>query len=88
MVQTRATEDAMLDIPEGSAGHGCSCRMRHTVEWSGVPTAPPAVGMNMSYSNFLATHPLIFSGATDPLDADDWLRTTESKFSMLHCTEY
>jgi hypothetical protein len=33
--------------------------------------------MNTSYSNFLATHPLIFSGAKDPLDADDWLRTTE-----------
>jgi hypothetical protein len=38
MVQTRATEDAMLDIPEGSAGHGCSCRMRHTVEWSAHST--------------------------------------------------
>jgi hypothetical protein len=33
----------------------------------------------MSYSDFLATH---------PLEADDWLYTTESKFSLLHCTEY
>jgi hypothetical protein len=24
----------------------------------------------------------------DLLEADDWLRTTESKFSLLHCTEY
>jgi hypothetical protein len=44
--------------------------------------------MNMSYSDFLATHPLIFSRAKDVLEADDWLCTTESKFGLLHCTEY
>jgi hypothetical protein len=43
--------------------------------------------MNTSYSDFLATHPLVFLGARDPLDAEDWLRTTESKFGLLHCTE-
>jgi hypothetical protein len=36
----------------------------------------------------LATHPSIFSRAKDPLEADDWLYATESKFSLLHCTEY
>jgi hypothetical protein len=44
--------------------------------------------MNTSYSEFLATHPPLFSGGKDPLEADDWLHTTESKFSLLHCTEY
>jgi hypothetical protein len=44
--------------------------------------------MNTSYSEFLATHPPLFSRGKDPLEADDWLRTTESKFSLLHCTEY
>jgi hypothetical protein len=44
--------------------------------------------MNTSYIDFLATHPPIFSRAKDPLDADDWLCTTESKFGLLHCTEY
>jgi hypothetical protein len=44
--------------------------------------------MNTSYSDFLATHSLVFVGAKDPLDADDWLRTTESKFGLLHSTEY
>jgi hypothetical protein len=39
-----------------------------------------------SYSNFLATHPPVFSYATNPLEADSWLRTIESKFSLLHCT--
>jgi hypothetical protein len=41
-----------------------------------------------SYSDFLATHPLIFADATDPLEADNWLHTTKSKFELLHCTKY
>jgi hypothetical protein len=41
-----------------------------------------------SYSDFLITHPPIFADVTDPLEVDSWLRTTESKFGLLHCTEY
>jgi hypothetical protein len=41
-----------------------------------------------SYSDFLATHPLVFADAIAPLEADSWRRTTESKFGLLHCTEY
>jgi hypothetical protein len=44
--------------------------------------------MNTSYYDFLATHPLILFGAKDPLDADDWLRTTKSKFGLLYYIEY
>jgi hypothetical protein len=40
------------------------------------------------YSDFLATHQPIFDDATDPLEADSWLRTIESKIRLLHCTEY
>jgi hypothetical protein len=39
-------------------------------------------------SYFLATHPPVFADVTDPLEADNWLHTTESKFGLLHCTEY
>jgi hypothetical protein len=39
-----------------------------------------------SYSDFLSTHPPVFADATDPLDADSWLHTTESMFGLLHCT--
>jgi hypothetical protein len=42
----------------------------------------------MSYLEFLATHMPLFSGGKYPLEADNWLRTSESKFSLLHCTEY
>jgi hypothetical protein len=41
-----------------------------------------------SYSDFLATHPPIFADAIDPLEADNWLHTTESKIGQLHYTEY
>jgi hypothetical protein len=44
--------------------------------------------MNTSYSEFLETHPPLFSGGKDPLEADHWLCITESKFSLLNCTEY
>jgi hypothetical protein len=44
--------------------------------------------MNTSYSVFLSTHLPLFSRAKDPLEADDWLHTAESKFGLLHCTEY
>jgi hypothetical protein len=44
--------------------------------------------MNTSYSEFLVTHPSLFSRGKDPLEADDWLSNTESKFSLFHCTEY
>jgi hypothetical protein len=52
------------------------------------PQHPRHQDMNMSYSEFLATHPPLFSGGKDPLEADDSLCTTESKFSLLHCIEY
>ncbi|WVZ89415.1 hypothetical protein U9M48_035827 [Paspalum notatum var. saurae] len=37
----------------------------------------------ISYTEFAALQPPIFTSATDPLDADDWLRIIESKFSLL-----
>jgi hypothetical protein len=40
------------------------------------------------YLNFLTTHPPVFADATNPLEEDSWLHTTESKFGLLHCTEY
>jgi hypothetical protein len=41
-----------------------------------------------SFLDFLATHLPISTDATDPLEADSWLHTMESKFRLLHCTEY
>jgi hypothetical protein len=52
------------------------------------PQHPRYQDMNTSYSEFLATHPPLFSGGKDSLEADDWLCTTESKFSLFPRIEY
>jgi hypothetical protein len=110
-----ASEDSILDILEGSVGHG-----RGQVPRGGAPPPTPVsleqlLGTqnelmrrlienderhgtdrqqprhqerDSSYSDFLATHPPVFVDATDPLEANSWLRITESKFELLHCTEY
>ena len=36
-----------------------------------------------SYQDFLSTQPSLFTKADEPLDADAWIRTIESKFSLL-----
>jgi hypothetical protein len=41
-----------------------------------------------SYFNFLATQPPEFTETTDPLEANHWLHVTESKFKLLHCSEF
>jgi hypothetical protein len=40
-----------------------------------------------SYVEFLATHPPTFTEASEPLEANHWLHTIESKFDLLNCTE-
>ena len=37
--------------------------------------------------DFTDTRPPVFSKADEPLEADDWLRTIEQKFELIHCTE-
>jgi hypothetical protein len=121
MVRTRAAEDAVLDILEGSVDRGHSRgQVPHTDPPAPPPQAPVSIedllatqnefmrvlmpneancgeellqhprqqDRNSSFSDFLATHPLVFLGARDPLDVDNWLHTIESKFGLLHCTEY
>jgi hypothetical protein len=44
--------------------------------------------MDSSYTDFLATHPPTFTEVPDPLEADNWLHIIESKFGLLHCTEF
>ena len=42
-----------------------------------------------SYQDFLSTQPPLFTKADEPLDVDAWIRTIESKFSLLSvpCSE-
>jgi hypothetical protein len=40
-----------------------------------------------SYVEFQATHPPTFTEASEPLEADHWLHTVESKFDLLNSIE-
>jgi hypothetical protein len=115
MVHTRTSEDAILDIPEGSVGRG-----RGQVPCGSAPPRPPVSleqllatqndlmrrlvenderrgaerqqprhqERDSSYSDFLATHLPVFADVTGPMEVDSWLHTTDSKFGLLHFTEY
>jgi hypothetical protein len=75
--QLLATQnDLMRRLIENDEHHGAECQQPRHQE------------RDSSYSDFLATHLPVFADATDPLEVDSWLRTTESKFGLLHCTEY
>jgi hypothetical protein len=75
--QLLATQnDLMRRLVENDEHHGGEC-------WQ-----PRHQERDSSYSDFLATHPLVFADATDPLEVDSWIRTTESKFGLLYCIEY
>ncbi len=102
MVHTRTSEDPILDIPEGSVGRGRGQvplggapppppvsleQLLENDERRGAERQQPwHQERDSSYSDFLATHPPVFADVIDPLEADSWLRTTESKFLLLHCT--
>jgi hypothetical protein len=52
---------------------------------NGARNAPaPAL---TTYSDFVATHPPLFTETGEPLEADYWLWVMESKFGLLRCTE-
>jgi hypothetical protein len=76
--QLLATQNELMTLLiQNETRHGAE-RLQH----------PQHQDMDTSYSEFLATHPPLFSGGKDPLEADDWLCTTDSKFDLLYCTEY
>ena len=39
------------------------------------------------HGEFLKGHPLMFSHATDPLEADDWLRAVEKQLNIAQCDD-
>jgi hypothetical protein len=49
------------------------------------PAAPPAPVDK--HKEFMSRHPPTHSHSTDPLDADDWLKTVTKKLEMTQCTD-
>jgi hypothetical protein len=40
-----------------------------------------------TYRDFLKTQPPVFHKAEEPLEAEDWIRTMEQKFSLIRCSD-
>jgi hypothetical protein len=55
--------------------------------WDGTMVGNARDQARSSYVEFLATQPRTFTEASEPLEANHWLRTIESKFNLLNCTE-
>jgi hypothetical protein len=52
---------------------------------NGARNAPAPA--SITYGDFTATHPSIFTEAGEPLEADHWLQVIETKFGLLHYTK-
>jgi hypothetical protein len=75
--QLLATQnDLMMRLVENDEHHGAERQQPRHQE------------RDSSDSDFLATHLSVFADATDPLEADSWFHSTESKIGLLHYIEY
>ena len=66
-----------------------NARMLQALTQRGIPDphSRPDPAANNTYADFLKTRPLVFLKAKEPLEAIDWIRTIEQKFSLIHCSD-
>jgi hypothetical protein len=48
---------------------------------------PPPVHVRDKHGEFMKGRPPVFTHSTDPLDADDWLRTVEKQLDITQCND-
>ena len=48
---------------------------------------PPPVHVRDKRAEFMKGHPTVFTRATDPLEADDWLRAVEKQLDIAQCND-
>jgi hypothetical protein len=51
------------------------------------PPPPPSPQPRDKHKEFMSHHPPIYSHSSDPLDADDWLKTVTKKLEIFQCTD-
>ena len=78
--QAPTIDDTLAALVNVSVGNA---RMIQTLVQHGI-LDPEA---DHTYRDFLKTHPPVFHKAEEPLEAEDWIRTTEQKFGLLHCND-
>lgn len=52
------------------------------------PQAPAPPPLRASIAEFMRLRPPTFSSSTEPMEADDWLRTVSRKLDMVQCTDH
>jgi hypothetical protein len=48
---------------------------------------PPPAHVRDKRAEFMKGYPLVFTHATDPLEADDWLRAMEKQLNIAQCND-
>jgi hypothetical protein len=51
------------------------------------PPPPPPLAPRDKHKEFMSHHPPTYSHSTDPLDADDWLKTVTKKLERAQCND-
>jgi hypothetical protein len=49
--------------------------------------APPPVQVRDKHGEFMKGRPLVFTHASDPLEADDWLKAVEKQLNIAQCSD-
>jgi hypothetical protein len=52
-----------------------------------APPPPPPPAPRDKHKEFMSHHPPTYSHSTDPLDADDWLKTVTKKLERAQCND-
>jgi hypothetical protein len=52
-----------------------------------APPPPPPPQPRDKHKKFMSHHPPTYSHSSDPLDADDWLKTVTKKLEIVQCTD-
>ena len=52
-----------------------------------MPLPPPPAFPQSKLVEFFWTHPPTFSSSSEPLDADDWLRSIKKKLAIIRCDD-
>jgi hypothetical protein len=52
-----------------------------------LPTPPPLVPPRDKHREFMSHKPPTFASSTDPLDADDWLKSIEKMLNIAQCSD-
>jgi hypothetical protein len=57
------------------------------LEWQQLPPPPPSAPPRDKHREFMSQKPPTFSISSDPLQADDWLKSVDKKLNIAQCSD-